>query len=57
MTVLTIIFISLVSGFLLGAFITLAVLYVCFSIKDKRDEKRFRKLEKEIENEAKCRFN
>ncbi len=57
MTTLTIILMATIGGFLIGAFLTLSVLYICLSIKEKRDERKFRKLEKEIENEVRWQFN
>ncbi len=57
MTTLTIILIAAIGGFLVGTFLTLLVLYICLAIKDKIDDRRFRKLEKEIEKEVKWQFN
>lgn len=56
MATLTIILLATIGGFLLGAFITLTVVYVCVLIKEKRDDRKFKKLEREIENEVRWQF-
>ena len=56
MTTLTLILLATIGGFLLGTFITLSVLYVCLTIKEKREDRKFKKLEREIENEVRWQF-
>ena len=52
MTTLHLVFIAFAGGLILGAFVTLCITYVALVLHENHTNRKLRKLEKEIEQEA-----